>query len=85
MRLAFQLHGLNDASHKLAPHATKFMKAGFRVVAIDLPSFGRSTGLHAYLPSMRLLVEGVHAVLNKVGETADPAHPRKLFLEGHSM
>jgi acylglycerol lipase len=85
-------HGLNDHAHKLCPHSLRFMKAGFRVIAIDLPSFGKSTGLHAYLPSMRLLVEAVHAVICKVREEDEASSKpsaqkrrRKLFIEGHSM
>ena len=64
------------------------MESGFRVIAIDLPSFGRSSGLHAYVPSMRLLVEALHAVICHVqmeNATSRQGGNRKIFLEGHSM
>ncbi|KDN49616.1 alpha/beta-hydrolase [Tilletiaria anomala UBC 951] len=82
------IHGLNDYSGKLAPHGSRFMEAGFRVIAVDLPAFGRSTGLHAYLPSMRLLVEALRAVICQIQENDKASGnvcTRKVFLEGHSM
>lgn len=89
------MHGINDYSGKLVPHGYHFAQAGFRVIIVDLPSFGRSSGLHAYLPSMRILIEAIHAVLFDVKkyDDADPLkeslqatdRKRKLFLEGHSM
>lgn len=60
------MHGINDYSGKLVPHGYHFATKGFRVIVVDLPSFGRSSGLHAYLPSMKLLTEAVHAVLTDV-------------------
>lgn len=84
------LHGINDYSGKLVPHGYHFAKAGFRVIVLDLPTFGRSSGLHAYLPSMRILVEAVHAVLYDLrsldtNQGTKEVSRRKLFLEGHSM
>ncbi|SPO19723.1 uncharacterized protein UTRI_00114_B [Ustilago trichophora] len=85
-------HGINDYAGKLAPHALHFMKRGFRIIAIDLPSFGRSTGLHGYLPSMKINARAMHAVVMDVrtwdeesGLLAKAARERKLFAEGHSM
>ena len=83
------VHGLNDYAGKLVPHAHHFLQRGFRVIAIDLPSFGRSTGLHAHVPSMRINVHAMHAVILDVRRwDADKGHSeggRKLFAEGHSM
>ena len=94
------MHGINDYSGKLVPHGHHFATKGFRVILVDLPSFGRSSGLHAYLPSMKMLTEAVHAVLGDVAAfdkgsgRADgdigirqgvDLQKRKLFLEGHSM
>lgn len=63
-----------------------FAKQGFRVVAIDLPAFGRSTGLHCYLPSLRILVEAAHAVMIDIMEKDPPSMKnRKVFLQGESM
>lgn len=62
------------------------MEAGFRVIAIDLPAFGRSTGLHSYCPSMRLNVEAAHAVIRDVAEhDGEEKVGRKLFMVGNSM
>lgn len=86
------VHGINDYAGKLAPHAVHFMKRGFRVIAIDLPSFGRSTGLHGYLPSMKINARAMHAVILDVrtwdeeqGLLGKAGRERKLFAEGHSM
>lgn len=89
------LHGINDHGAKLAPHGHKFAQAGFRVILVDLPTFGNSSGLHAYIPSLKILIEAVHAVLFDVrdhdlaekegGPFVVSDTRRKLFLEGHSM
>lgn len=89
------LHGINDHGAKLAPHGHKFAQAGFRVILVDLPTFGNSSGLHAYIPSLKILIEAVHAVLFDVrdhdlaeqegGPFVVTDTRRKLFLEGHSM
>ncbi|EST09719.1 hypothetical protein PSEUBRA_000094 [Kalmanozyma brasiliensis GHG001] len=85
-------HGINDYAGKLAPHALHFMKRGFRIIAIDLPSFGRSTGLHGWLPSMKINARAMHAVVMDVrtwdeesGLLGKAGRERKLFAEGHSM
>ncbi|CBQ67469.1 conserved hypothetical protein [Sporisorium reilianum SRZ2] len=85
-------HGINDYAGKLAPHALHFMQRGFRVIAIDLPSFGRSTGLHGFLPSMKINARAMHAVVMDVrtwdeesGLLGRAGRERKLFAEGHSM
>ncbi|CEH11951.1 Lysophospholipase [Ceraceosorus bombacis] len=63
------------------------MRKGFRVIALDLPSFGRSTGLHAWLPSLRLNVEAVRACLDHVAllDSRAGLERRKVFLQGESM
>ncbi|WVQ89028.1 hypothetical protein IAS59_002775 [Cryptococcus gattii] len=38
------VHGLSDYGLRYAPHIKHFLKAGFRVIIPDLPSYGRSTG-----------------------------------------
>lgn len=71
------MHGINDYSGKLVPHGHHFAQHGFRIIIVDLPSFGRSSGLHAYLPSMKLLTEAVHAVLMDVKAYDDEAAHEK--------
>ncbi|WFD31276.1 acylglycerol lipase [Malassezia sp. CBS 17886] len=86
----FLVHGINDYSGKVAPQALKFMEAGFRAVALDMPSFGRSSGLHAYLPSLRMNVDALSAVMQHVcwhdQQNCMPRlDERKRFAQGSSM
>lgn len=82
------IHGLNDYGGKFGRHAQTWMSAGFRVVTLDLPSYGRSFGMHSYLPSMRILAEAVFAVIEDVRRhdaQQGTGAERKLFLQGQSM
>lgn len=81
------IHGLNDYAGKFARHAQTWMKAGFRIITLDLPSYGRSFGLHSYLPSMRILAEAVFSVIEDVRrhDVEQGVPQRKLFLQGQSM
>jgi acylglycerol lipase len=59
----------------------------YRIVVPDLPSHGRSSGLHSYVSSMDLLADAVHAVICDVlhHDQAPPfAPPRKVFVAGQS-
>jgi acylglycerol lipase len=80
------LHGINNYGGKAASVGRYYIEHGFRVIAIDLPSFGRSSGLHSYLPSLRILVEAVHSVMKDVIKN-DPVdmRGRKIFMQGESM
>ncbi|WFD07968.1 acylglycerol lipase [Malassezia vespertilionis] len=86
----YLVHGINDYSGKLTVQGTAFMRAGMRAIAIDLPSFGRSSGLPAYVPSMRVLANALHAVMAHVhfhdtlAELPALAR-RKRFGQGSSM
>ena len=83
---AVLLHGINNYGGKAAAMGRYYIENGFRVISIDLPSFGRSSGLHSYLPSLRILVEATHAVINDVIRNDPPAmRGRKIFLQGESM
>lgn len=59
-------HGINDLGGKFAQHAPIFLDKGYRVIALDLPAHGRSTGLHVYLPSLEALADAVYLVLSDV-------------------
>ena len=66
------------------------MKAGFRAVALDMPSFGRSSGVHAYLPDLLLNAEAIEAVMQHVRflderDGMPGARQRKAFGQGSSM
>ena len=64
------------------------MKAGFRTIAIDMPTFGRSTGLQAYLPTMLDNPSALDAVMRHVrhcdSENGDTGS-RLRFAQGSSM
>lgn len=80
------LHGINNYAGRQAEMGLYLCQQGFRVIAIDLPSFGRSSGLHCYLPSLRILVEAVHSVLVDIMKHDPPNMAgRKVFLQGESM
>ncbi|KAL7424075.1 hypothetical protein Q5752_001660 [Cryptotrichosporon argae] len=81
------IHGLSDYGLRYAPHIPHFLKAGFRVIVPDLPSYGRSTGVHSYIPSLLLLPAALHAVLTDVVRVDLTAgrEQRKVFLSGASM
>nr|XP_019013572.1 lysophospholipase [Kwoniella pini CBS 10737]OCF52353.1 lysophospholipase [Kwoniella pini CBS 10737] len=80
-------HGLGDYGLRYTPHVHHFLKAGFRVIIPDLPSYGRSTGVHSYLPSLILLPSALHVVLTDVvqQDLAKGRDQRKVFLCGASM
>ncbi|RXK39497.1 lysophospholipase [Tremella mesenterica] len=81
------VHGLSDYGLRYAPHIPHFLKAGFRVIVPDLPSYGRSTGVHSFLPSLLLLSAALHVVLtDTVMRDLDGGRKqRKVFLSGASM
>lgn len=76
--------GLSDYGLRYSPHLLHHLKAGFRVIVPDLPSYGRSTGVHSYLPSLDLLPAALHAVLTDVmrNDLANSRNQRKVFLSG---
>ncbi|KAK9897173.1 alpha/beta-hydrolase [Cystobasidium minutum MCA 4210] len=85
-------HGINDYGGKFSEHAKHFLNAGYRIILPDLPSHGRSTGLHAYVTRMESLAEAVDAVICEValtdekhGKTPEEVDSRKRFIAGASM
>nr|XP_031862767.1 uncharacterized protein CI109_001779 [Kwoniella shandongensis]KAA5529839.1 hypothetical protein CI109_001779 [Kwoniella shandongensis] len=81
------IHGLSDYGLRYAPHIPYFVKCGFRVIVPDLPSYGRSTGMNSYIPSLLLLPAALHVVLTDVvqNDLARGREQRKVFLSGASM
>ncbi|WVW83037.1 hypothetical protein I302_105054 [Kwoniella bestiolae CBS 10118] len=80
-------HGLGDYGLRYTPHLLHFLKAGFRVIIPDLPSYGRSTGVHSYLPSFLVLPAALHVCLTDIvqQDLASGREQRKVFLCGASM
>ncbi|CAH1763725.1 13546_t:CDS:2 [Entrophospora sp. SA101] len=60
------VHGLNDYGGRFSEFSKQILEKGFRVISIDLPSFGRSSGLHSYIESWQSLVEAIYLVINHV-------------------
>lgn len=80
-------HGLGEYGGGFAKHARKFLDAGYRVIALDLPSHGRSTGFHAHIVNLDWLAHAVHVVLADVikQDTAAGRAQRQVVIAGQSM
>lgn len=81
------VHGINDYGAKFAQHAPQFLDAGYRIISLDLPSHGKSTGLHCHLPDLDVCSVAVYEVLKAVlaydkslGEERKPT-----FVAGQSL
>ncbi|KAK4055650.1 hypothetical protein OIV83_000196 [Microbotryomycetes sp. JL201] len=87
------IHGINDYGGKFACHAEKFLKAGYRIIVPDLPSHGRSTGIHVHLTRMDALAEAVYLVLadvllqdsKLVKDGSGFKQIRKIYVAGQSL
>ncbi|BGP31266.1 hypothetical protein JCM10296v2_003030 [Rhodotorula toruloides] len=88
------VHGINDYGGKFSNHAKKFLDAGYRVIVPDLPSHGRSTGIHVHCPNMEALADAVYEVIKDimledsklVQETGGSVtQQRKVFVAGQSL
>ncbi|KAM0750727.1 lysophospholipase [Meredithblackwellia eburnea MCA 4105] len=83
------IHGINDFGGKWSAHCRGFLDAGYRIISPDLPSHGRSTGIHVDLPEMDVLPTAVYKVLVDVLKTDAASGPvkqkRKIFLAGASL
>ncbi|GHJ87725.1 hypothetical protein NliqN6_4127 [Naganishia liquefaciens] len=81
------VHGLNEYGARYAPHCRTFLEVGFRIIVPDMPSYGRSTGIHAHIYDPHLLTSAVYAVLQDVVriDVANGKKQREVFLSGASM
>jgi len=77
------LHGLDCYGGKYAPHVRRFLDLGYRIIVPDLPSHGRSTGVHSHIDSANQLSDAVYHVLKD--REAWSRMPNKTFLIGSSM
>lgn len=55
------------------------------MIVIDLPGHGRSSGLHAYLPSLDMTADNIYAVLVDISSDPLSLSTEKLFLGGASL
>jgi len=62
----YLVHGINEYSGRVIPQAMVHMKNGFRTIAIDMPTYGRSSGLHSHLPTLRMNEGALSAVMAHV-------------------
>ncbi|KAJ9100231.1 hypothetical protein QFC20_005508 [Naganishia adeliensis] len=78
------VHGLNEYGARYAPHMRTFLDVGFRVIVPDMPTYGRSTGIHANLTDPRLLTSAVYAVLQDVVrvDVQNGKKQREVFMAG---
>ncbi|CAG8566393.1 9296_t:CDS:2 [Paraglomus brasilianum] len=58
------VHGLGGYGGHFSQHIDSVLREGFRVIALDLPSFGRSSGKHAYINDWKELTEAVRCVID---------------------
>ncbi|KAG9301783.1 hypothetical protein G9A89_003330 [Geosiphon pyriformis] len=84
------VHGLNDYGGRFSENCVPILQQGFRIIPIDMPGHGRSSGLHSYLADWEELIESVRIVIAHVREqnASDPLYKnqrRKLILGGGSM
>ncbi|RHZ80350.1 hypothetical protein Glove_137g154 [Diversispora epigaea] len=77
------IHGLNEYGGRFSETCVPYLEQGFRVIGLDLPGFGRSSGLHAHFNNCNDLIEAVHEVINHLKISNDKK--RKLILYGGSM
>lgn len=80
-------HGISDYGGSFAIHAKPFLDAGYRLIMPDLPSHGRSTGLHCYLDDLNDLGHAVQVILTDVikRDAAVGRDQRNVIVGGQSM
>lgn len=78
--LTYFCSGYADYGGKWVANARRFIARGYRVIAIDLPGHGRSSGLHVFVPSCNILTQAIASVVKDV-------HPpnKQVFVMGHSL
>ena len=79
---ALIVHGVSEHSGRYRHVAESLTNAGFACYGIDHRGHGKSGGLRAFIPDMRLAV----ADLRQLFERVSSQHPRQpIFMFGHSM
>ncbi len=76
------IHGMGEHSGRYDRWAGLFVRAGYGVLAADLPGHGKTEGRKAYVKNYKVLLNHVDLTLEKSGELF-PGVPRILY--GHSM
>ncbi|ORY04714.1 alpha/beta-hydrolase [Basidiobolus meristosporus CBS 931.73] len=78
------VHGLHEYGGRLLEFAHGYLEHGFRLVVLDLPGFGRSSGLPGYFTNTRVFSEAVHTVVQDL-KARNTGAERKLFVCGGSL
>ena len=80
------VHGLNDYGGRFSEQSIPILEAGFRIIILDLPGFGRSSGLHAYVTDWQDFIKATKLVIDHVKEkNAKENRQRKLIICGGSL
>lgn len=80
------VHGLNDYGGRFTQVCVPILEAGFRIIALDLPGFGRSSELHAYVTDWRDFIKATKLVVDHVKErNVEENRQRNLILYGGSL
>ncbi len=76
------VHGLGEHSGRYAHVAGAFNRAGYAVLAMDLPGHGKTGGPLGHIPSYDLVMN----LISQMVEEAKRRYPEKpVFVYGHSM
>ncbi len=76
------LHGGGEHLGRYEETAARFTRAGFSVVAIDLPGHGRSPGKRGHIPGLLPFMQDLRTVIASV---TDEHHGQRPWLLGHSL
>ncbi|CAG8513967.1 4876_t:CDS:2 [Paraglomus occultum] len=79
------VHGMDGYGGRFSQHIDPALREGFRVIALDLPSFGRSSGKHAYLNDWKELTEAVHCVIDHLKKENENYTDTKLSSKGSTL
>src|SRR5207244_1809912 len=80
------VHGLNDYGGRISEVFIPVLEAGFRIITLDLPGFGRSSGLHAYVTDWKNFTKATKLVVDHVKEeNVKENRQRNLIISGGSL
>ncbi|CED82249.1 Lysophospholipase [Phaffia rhodozyma] len=80
-------HGLYEHGGRWAPHVDLLLNDGFRIIVPDLPTHGRSSGLHVLIKDESHLPKAIEAVMKDlVVVSKEKGEPRRrIVICGHSL
>lgn len=83
----YYAHGINDYAGAFCQHIRPYLDQGYRVILPDLPSHGRSSGLHVHLANADELSRTLHLVMKDVVrmDKENGRKQRQTFIAGSSV